>query len=148
MSIIATEFIPPKTNWIEYELVTYIDINRIMNNCNYLYQNEYPKNPDESTHDNLPTDYTKANFLFSDQWQLLRDRIIWIHHRLYPDSDPPVITYDMSAENFNAVETWLFELYQRKYDPQYPDNQQNNHVRNNNNQYVREPNANGLYTRR
>lgn len=114
-----SKWITPRLDWQPYDFVKYGDINRIMGNCNFLFEHE-PQFVSA-----LPENYTVASYLYESDWTALLAalREMSITYALF---DPQDITTDaaywteMTAQNFYNVEKLEKDiLYMKTYKHQH-----------------------------
>lgn len=90
----------PKTDWMDDDLFTYADLNRISSNVNYLYQEA-----------NLKVNWVRNDFLDVENWNALLAAMR--HLTNYYQLDTPVITSTtLDSSTINAIEQQLAEVYE------------------------------------
>lgn len=89
----------PKTDWMDDDLFTYADMNRISANVNYLY-------PDA----NLKTTWYRNDFLDEDSWAALLAALRYLVNTIQIDSDI-ITSTTLNSATMNAVEQQLQDLY-------------------------------------
>lgn len=91
----------PKTDWMDDDLFTYADMNRISANVNYLY-------PDAS----LKTNWVRNDFLDEDSWAALLAALRYLVNTIQIDSDI-ITSTTLNSATMNAVEQQLQDLYDK-----------------------------------
>ncbi len=93
-------WITPKTDWIAGDKVTYADMNRIGGNINHLLERYAVK-----------ATYTSSDYVYYSRWTAIINAIAEIAGQLGMDYDAP--DYQVTAHNFNVVETFLLNAKER-----------------------------------
>ena len=105
-----SRWIKPRLNWQPYDFVKYGDINRIMGNCNFLFEHE-PQYVSA-----LPTSYTRANFLWQPSWQDLLNALYQLQTTYAIPNVGDARTWTaMTPTNFFNVENLERLIFSKKY---------------------------------